>query len=218
MAAWPGSIGGINSVDDLMRVSQPRLFDVSKTIVDYALAAILLVLVMPILLICGILIKLSSPGVIVFTQTRLGKNGKQFNMLKLRTMCHDAEAHSGPVLASKNDSRILPVCRWMRRSHIDELPQLINVLRGEMSLVGPRPERPEIAEKIYTRLPQFRHRLRVRPGITGLAQVRNGYDTCMDAVKHKLQYDLDYIARRNWALEIGILLTTVVKLYDSSAR
>jgi lipopolysaccharide/colanic/teichoic acid biosynthesis glycosyltransferase len=130
----------------------------------------------------------------------------------------DAEANSGPVRASHCDQRVLPACRWMRRSHLDEIPQLINVLAGKMSLVGPRPERPEIAQEIYQRLPEFRRRLQVRPGITGLAQVRNGYDTCMDAIRHKLQYDLEYIRRRSWLLEVGILLRTLTKFYDPSAR
>ena len=218
MAAWPGGIGYANGVRDLLEIRRLRTFDACKACLDYVLAAVLAVLLAPVLLICVVVIKLSSRGPASLRQTRLGKAGKPFQMHKLRTMYFNAEAKSGPVLASENDNRIMPTCKWMRRSHLDEIPQLMNVLKGEMSLVGPRPERPEIAERICTRLPEFRHRLLIRPGITGLAQVRNGYDTCLDAVKHKLQYDLEYIRRRNWMLEIGILLMTLLKLYDPSAR
>lgn len=218
MAAWPGSIGYANSVHDLLQIRRLRTFDACKASLDYVLAAVLAVLFSPVLLICVVVIKLSSRGPAFLRQTRLGKGGKPFQMHKLRTMYLNAEDESGPVLASENDNRIMPTCKWMRRSHLDEIPQLINVLKGEMSLVGPRPERPEIAERICRRLPEFRNRLLIRPGITGLAQVRNGYDTCLDAVKHKLQYDLEYIRRRNWMLEIGILLMTLLKFYDPSAR
>jgi lipopolysaccharide/colanic/teichoic acid biosynthesis glycosyltransferase len=218
MAAWPGSIGLLNNMDHLFEDRRPRFFDACKTVMDYVLALVLLVMVLPILVVCGIIIKVSSRGPVFLRQIRLGKDGKSFVLFKLRTMRLDAEAKSGPVLAAENDNRVLPACKWMRRSHLDELPQLVNVLQGDMSLVGPRPERPEIAEQVYRRLPEFRYRLKVRPGITGLAQVRNGYDTCLDAFKHKLQYDLEYIRRRGWVQEFGILLTTLVKLYDPSAR
>ncbi len=218
MDAWPGSIGYVSSIDDILKMRRPRLFEISKLTLDYVLAVPLAILFAPAMLICIVVIKMASPGSAIIRQPRLGKNGKLFNMYKLRTMDPDAEAKSGPVLAAKNDRRVVPACRWMRRSHLDEIPQLLNVLRGEMSLVGPRPERPEIAEKIYAHLPEFRHRLQVRPGITGLAQVRNGYDTCMDAVKRKLHYDLEYIRRRGWLLEATILLSTLTKLYDSAAR
>jgi len=179
---------------------------------------VLLIVVLPLVLVCIVLIKVSSRGPAVIRQTRLGKDGVPFKMFKLRTMRTDAEADSGPILAAEDDSRIVPVCRWMRRSHVDELPQLLNVLWGEMSLVGPRPERPEIAEWIHLRIPEFRHRLQIRPGITGLAQVRNGYDICLDAARHKLQYDLTYIRRRSWLMDLGILALTLTKLYDSKAR
>ncbi|NLF29256.1 MAG: sugar transferase [Planctomycetes bacterium] len=218
MAAWPGSLSYVNSVDDILRIPRPRVLDTAKGLVDRLAAVVLGAMLAPIMLVCAVIIRLSSPGAVLIVQDRLGKNGKLFRMYKLRTMTRDAEAESGPVLASANDSRVIPACRWMRRSHLDEIPQLLNVLRGEMSLVGPRPERPEIAEGIYAHLPEFRHRLQVKPGITGLAQVRNGYDTCLDAVKRKLQYDLEYIRRRSWWLEVAILAATLTKLYDSSAR
>jgi lipopolysaccharide/colanic/teichoic acid biosynthesis glycosyltransferase len=148
----------------------------------------------------------------------VGKDGKLFRMFKLRTMYTDAEQATGAVWAGQCDPRVIPLCRWMRRSHMDELPQLVNVIRGDMSLVGPRPERPEILadlEKVY---PDIRRRLTVRPGITGLAQVRNGYDTTIEGVRNKLRADLEYIQRRRWSLEIKILAATLSKLNDRTAR
>ncbi|NQU75777.1 MAG: sugar transferase [Planctomycetes bacterium] len=218
MTIWPASIEYPNAADKVLDTGRARMFDLFKTVMDYLLAVAVGIVLLPVLLICVIMIKLSSPGPILFRQTRLGKDGKTFVMLKLRTMELDAEEQSGPILASENDSRVIRSCRWMRRSHLDEIPQLINVLRGEMSLVGPRPERPEISEQVCKRLPEFRYRLKVRPGITGLAQICNGYDTCLDAFKHKLRYDLEYISRRNCMTELAILLVTLVKFYDPSAR
>ncbi len=218
MAAWPGSLSYVNSVDDILHIPRSRLLEMAKGFADRVAAVMLGILLAPIMLVCVIIIRLSSPGKALIVQDRLGLNGKLFKMYKLRTMTPNAEADTGAVRAAENDHRVIPACRWMRRSHLDEIPQLINVLRGEMSLVGPRPERPEIAEVIYGYLPEFRHRLQVRPGITGLAQVRNGYDTCEDAVKRKLQYDLEYIRRRSWWLEVAILAATLTKVYDASAR
>ena len=218
MAAWPGSIGYVNSVDEITSLYRDVWYEFAKRAMDIVLATLLLALLAPLMAVCMIMIRRSSPGAALIRQKRLGRHGRVFNMLKLRTMTADAEAATGAVLAAANDRRIIPACRWMRLSHVDELPQLVNVLRGDMSLVGPRPERPEIASQIYAELPEFRHRLQVRPGITGLAQIRNGYDTCREAVRRKLHYDLEYIRRRSWLLELGILLMTFTKLYDSSAR
>jgi lipopolysaccharide/colanic/teichoic acid biosynthesis glycosyltransferase len=218
MAVSPSGLACVSSLSDLFEINWSSRTETVKRVVDCVLTCLLAVVFLPVMLLCACIVRLSSPGPVLLRQMRLGKDGKPFEMLKLRTMYMDAEVASGPVRAAHRDQRILPACRWMRRSHMDEIPQLINVLSGEMSLVGPRPERPEIAEEIYERLPEFRHRLHVRPGITGLAQVRNGYDTCMDAVRHKLQYDLEYIRRRNWLLEMGILLRTLTKFYDPSAR
>jgi lipopolysaccharide/colanic/teichoic acid biosynthesis glycosyltransferase len=198
-------------------VANPR-YNAVKRCLDVVLATLALVMFAPMLLLCLALVRLSSPGPVILRQIRLGKHGRMFRMLKFRTMYRDAEASTGPMLAQPHDERVVPACRWMRISHMDELPQLINVLRGEMSLVGPRPERPEIAEAVSSRLPEFRRRLTVLPGITGLAQVCNGYDTCIDAFQHKLRYDLDYIRRRSLAMELWILARTTTKLCDASAR
>ncbi|HUS46785.1 MAG TPA: sugar transferase [Phycisphaerae bacterium] len=195
-----------------------RYFEAAKQVLDLMLGTILLIVSTPVLLICAAVIKVSSRGNVFYSQVRVGQNGKLFKMYKLRTMFPDAERESGAVWAEKGDSRVMPICRWMRRSHIDELPQLINVIRGQMSLVGPRPERPEIMKMLEERFPEVRKRLAVRPGITGLAQVRNGYDTDVESFRRKLQADLEYIARRRWSMELSILMRTLRKLHDKAAH
>jgi len=202
----------------LMTQLARRYFALAKEVVDIVLGFIALVLCLPVLAVCALIIRLSSKGPVFFSQNRVGKGGKLFEMHKLRTMYVDAESASGAVWASKHDPRIVATCRWMRRSHLDELPQLINVIRGDMSLVGPRPERPEILAELEKRYPQVRRRLSVRPGITGLAQVRNGYDTSIDAFRYKLEADLEYIERSNWSTEIRILAATLGKFKDGSAH
>ena len=195
-----------------------RYFELAKEVVDIILGFVLFVLFLPLLALCGAVIKLSDRGPLVFTQIRVGKNGRLFRMYKLRTMYLNAEAGTGAVWASRNDPRVIPLCRWMRRSHMDELPQLINVIRGDMSLVGPRPERPEILSELEKVYPEVRRRLAVRPGITGLAQVRNGYDTSVEAFRKKLEADLEYIEHRNWSTEFRILTATVGKFHDGAAN
>lgn len=193
-------------------------FDAAKAVLDVVLGLLLAVLLLPVLGLCAAIIRLSSRGPVFFVQTRVGRGGQCFKMVKLRTMYTDAEQSSGAVWATPQDPRVLPACRWMRRSHVDELPQLWNVIRGEMSLVGPRPERPEILAELERVFPDIRKRLAVRPGITGLAQIRAGYDTTIENVRHKLQADLEYIEKRKWGLELGILARTVWKLNDKQAR
>lgn len=195
-----------------------RYFEMAKEVLDVIAGTFILLLILPLLACCAILIKLSSPGRVFFTQVRVGKDGVPFTMYKLRSMRSDAEVASGAVWAQSGDPRIIPACRWMRYSHVDELPQLINVIRGEMSLVGPRPERPEILAELQKTYPEVAMRLAVRPGITGLAQVRNGYDTTVAAFRHKLEADLEYIAKRKWSLELAIMAKTFAKLNDKAAR
>jgi len=195
-----------------------RYFGVAKEVVDIVLGFIALVLCLPVLAASAVIIKISSPGPLLYRQRRVGKGGKQFTMYKLRTMYVDAESATGAVWAASGDPRIVPACRWMRRSHVDELPQLINVIRGDMSLVGPRPERPEILGELERLYPDVKKRQAVRPGITGLAQVRNGYDTTIEAFRAKLEADLEYIERRNWSTEFRIMAATVGKLHDRTAH
>lgn len=194
-----------------------RYFEVAKEIVDVVLGVVALAVFFPVLAICAAIIKVSSRGPVFYTQLRVGKRGKVFKLYKLRTMHTGAESATGAVWASRSDPRVIPACRWMRRSHVDELPQLINVIKGEMSIVGPRPERPEMAEKLEKLLPDFKKRLEVRPGITGLAQVRNGYDGSVEGARRKLKADLEYIERRRWSTELQILLRTFARFYDREA-
>jgi lipopolysaccharide/colanic/teichoic acid biosynthesis glycosyltransferase len=195
-----------------------RYFETAKEVADIVLGFIAFVLCLPALAVCAAIIKLSSSGPVFYQQQRVGKGGKLFKMYKLRTMYTNAEAASGAVWAARSDPRVLPACRWMRRSHVDELPQIINVVCGNMSLVGPRPERPEILTELEKTYPDVRKRLVVRPGITGLAQVRNGYDTTVDAFRSKLAADLEYIERRNWSTEFRIMAATVGKFHDRTAH
>jgi len=195
-----------------------RYFECAKEVADIVLGFIALVLSLPVLAVSAILIKTFSAGPAIFTQQRVGQDGKLFTLYKFRTMYTDAEVAGGAVWASKDDPRVVPVCRWMRVSHVDELPQLINVIKGEMSLVGPRPERPEILAELEKKYPNVRDRLAVRPGITGLAQVRNGYDTSVEAFRRKLEADLEYIENRNWTTELRILAATVAKFNDKAAH
>ncbi|MGH7128862.1 MAG: sugar transferase, partial [Planctomycetaceae bacterium] len=142
-----------------------------RPVMDFGAALVLLLLVAPVVLAAALLVKLTSRGPAFYLQTRLGRNGREFRLLKLRTMVHNAEALTGAVWAQKNDPRVTRVGNVLRNTHIDEFPQLLNVLLGHMSLVGPRPERPEIVAGLEWKLPNYRDRLHVRPGITGIAQL-----------------------------------------------
>jgi lipopolysaccharide/colanic/teichoic acid biosynthesis glycosyltransferase len=195
-----------------------RYFETAKEVADIVFGFVALVLCFPVLAMCALVIRLSSGGPVLYRQQRVGKDGRLFMMYKFRTMYTDAELATGAVWAARGDSRVVPACRWMRRSHVDELPQLINVIKGQMSLVGPRPERHEILVELEKTYPDVRKRLAVRPGITGLAQVRNGYDTTVEAFRAKLEADLEYIERRNWSMEFRIMAATVGKFHDRAAH
>ncbi len=194
-----------------------RYFLISKEVMDIIIGAVALVLALPMMAVCAVIIRISSRGPVLFSQIRLGQHGREFRIFKFRTMYLDAEKHTGAVWAKGNDSRIIPVCRWMRKSHMDELPQLFQIVTGVMSLVGPRPERPEIMAKLDKYYPHVRQRLEVKPGLTGLAQVRNGYDSSVEGFRHKLDSDLEYINRMSWAVDLKILATTATKLFDHKA-
>lgn len=167
----------------------------------------MLVLAAPLMLVIAVLIKLLSPGSILYKQKRVGQNGKIFTLLKFRTMINDAEEHTGPVWAAKEDSRVTPIGGFLRKTRLDELPQLFNVLRGDMSLVGPRPERPHFVgcHKVLQGV-----RLTVKPGLTGLAQIRSFYDL---KPHRKMRYDYLYIQKRSFMLNIYILLKTVPVIF-----
>jgi lipopolysaccharide/colanic/teichoic acid biosynthesis glycosyltransferase len=177
-------------------------------VVDFVCALVLLVLTAPVLLLAALAIKLTSRGPVFYTQTRLGRGGLPYTIYKLRTMYHNCEGLTGARWATERDPRITFVGRFLRRTHIDELPQLWNVLCGRMSLVGPRPERPEFVPKLARAIPGYRERLLVRPGLTGLAQVQLPPDTDMESVRRKLAYDLYYVEHAGFWLDVRLLLST----------
>lgn len=185
-----------------------RKYQTLKRIFDFFIVTLGLILLSPLFLIIGLLIKIDSPGPVFFQQERLGKEGTIFKMWKFRTMRTDAESETGPVWAEEDDPRITRLGRFLRKSHIDELPQFINVFKGEMSLIGPRPERPVFVEKINGHIHNYNERLKVRPGITGLAQVRYRYGASIKDAAEKLKYDLLYIKRMCWMLDLRILFWT----------
>lgn len=180
---------------------------------DFLFATIGLIVLFPLFVIIAFLIKLDSKGSVFFRQERVGKDGKIFTMWKFRTMREYAELESGPVWAEDNDPRITRVGKFLRKSHFDELPQLINVFKGEMSLVGPRPERYTFVEMINHTIPGYKERLKVRPGITGLAQVRYKYGASVKDAAKKLKYDLIYIKKMCWLLDFQIMAWTIGKVF-----
>lgn len=199
------------SIDDVeQRCAGSAVYCRLKEVVEWFGAAALLIIFSPLLVALAVMVKLASPGPAFYTQVRLGKDGCHFRIFKLRTMTHNCEAKTGPVWAAVNDRRVTRLGRILRDTHLDELPQLCNVLRGEMSLIGPRPERPEIARNIESILPEFSRRLMVKPGMTGLAQLRLPADTDIAQVQHKLAHDLFYLRNLGPMLDVRILASTVL--------
>ncbi|HOP08258.1 MAG TPA: sugar transferase [candidate division Zixibacteria bacterium] len=215
------------------------VFRITKRFVDIAGALIGLLLTLPVFIVLPILIKLDSRGPVFYSQARVGENrrkhsrrycqktdlsedrrnrdrrrsdagGRVFKVMKFRTMVNNAEKASGPVWATKNDPRITRLGRFMRKTRLDEIPQFINVLVGDMSLVGPRPERPKFVADLSQKIDDYERRLDVKPGLTGLAQVSCGYDTSIESVARKLEYDLKYIDEWSPWLDFKILCRTVI--------
>lgn len=192
---------------------EPTWYLSAKTVLEFAIASVLLVLSAPLILVVAALVKLTSPGPAFYSQVRLGKGGRPFRLHKVRTMMHDCEKASGPRWSVPGDPRITPLGRFLRQTHLDELPQLWNVLRGEMSLVGPRPERPEMVPNLEQAIPHYADRLLVRPGVTGLAQVQLPADTDLASVRRKLAYDLYYIRHLNLWLDLRLMFCTGVRMF-----
>jgi lipopolysaccharide/colanic/teichoic acid biosynthesis glycosyltransferase len=184
----------------------------AKVILEVFLALTLIVLTAPVLLLAIVLVKLTSRGPVIYAQTRLGRYGKPFTLFKVRTMTHNCESLTGPCWSVPGDTRVTFVGRWLRRGHIDELPQLWNVLLGDMSLIGPRPERPEFVPQLERAITHYVDRLAIRPGVTGLAQVQLGADTNLDSVRTKLAYDLHYIQHMGLLLDARIYWATFLKM------
>jgi len=227
----PASLTQAGGLKAVMNRTVKRTLDIIGASVGLLLAA-------PLILIAAIAVKLDSPGPVFYTQVRVGVNrrkrnrrysqhvgvgerrgrerrrtdylGMPFKMIKFRTMIQDAEKKSGPVWATQNDPRITRLGLFLRKTRIDEIPQFLSILKGDMSLVGPRPERPTFVRDLCTKVDDYHHRLDVKPGLTGLAQVENGYDSSLASVAEKVKFDLRYI--RGWSLwsDVRILLKTVV--------
>jgi len=186
----------------------PPWEEAAKRSLDVAFAACVLLVGMPLWLLLAVLIKLDSPGPVLYKQERVGKDGKIFKILKFRSMFVDAEK-AGPQWADRRDPRVTRVGRMLRKLHLDEIPQMWNVLKGDMSLVGPRPERPMFVEQLSREIPLYPRRLRVRPGITGWAQVKHKYDESLEDVRKKVQYDLYYIENMSLRMDFKIILSTL---------
>ncbi len=183
-------------------ITLKRAFDITSSIVG-------LIILSPLLLCAAIFIKLVSRGPILYKQVRVGKDGELFEIFKFRTMRVDAEKETGPVWAGANDRRLILGGRFIRKAHLDELPQLINILKGDMSLIGPRPERPFFVEKFKAEISDYEKRLAVKPGLTGLAQVWHRYDETLSDVRKKIKYDLLYIKKLCLWTDFLILLRTI---------
>lgn len=186
-----------------------RTFDITCAVVGLTAFAFMLPFI-------AIILRLDSPGSIFYTQERLGRNGCIFRVIKLRSMVQNAEAKTGAVFSKRGDPRVTRVGRFLRKTRLDEVPQLINVLRGDMSMIGPRPERPEHVQRLTQKIPFYRTRFIVRPGLTGWAQVRYDYGSTDEDALIKLQYDLYYIRHHSLLLDLNIMLRTVGKVLSMS--
>lgn len=189
-----------------------------KRWLDVSLSLTLLLLSAPVIALCALIIRLSSPGPAIYSQRRVGRFGRVFTIHKLRTMRHDCDRLTGPKWCVPGDPRVTPFGRFLRASHIDELPQLVNVLRGEMSLVGPRPERPEIAKSLAAQVEHYDLRSAFLPGITGHAQVSQAPDLTVADVREKVRLDREYM--RTWSLraDLVILFRTLLKVLGKKPR
>lgn len=199
----------------------------SRRVLNVVVAIVGVLLTLPLWLVIAILVKITSRGPVIHSQVRVGRDtrdsaagandprrrhdmgGKPFVIYKFRTMQVAAEQHTGAVWATQNDPRITPIGRVLRQYRLDELPQLINVLLGDMNVVGPRPERPTIFADLRESIPQYRYRQRARPGITGLAQVRQQYDSCIEDVQRKVEFDLQYIRQQTFWQDLKIMIETI---------
>jgi exopolysaccharide biosynthesis polyprenyl glycosylphosphotransferase len=179
---------------------------------------IVLVAGLPLWILIAILIKIDSRGPVIYKQERVGKDGKIFTLYKFRSMYENAEALTGPTWATKNDPRVTRFGKILRKLHLDEIPQFVNVLKGDMSLIGPRPERPVFVEKLSKEIPLYRRRLKVKPGITGWAQVKYKYDESIEDVKKKLQYDLFYIENMSLRMDLKIIAYTILHILSGRGQ
>jgi lipopolysaccharide/colanic/teichoic acid biosynthesis glycosyltransferase len=228
-----GGAGGMPTIQKLWAVERDRKNSHARRdyllcrSVNVAIALAALILLFPVLVLIALLVRFTSPGPVLYTQVRVGLDrrapvdakqnqrrrqdvgGRPFTIYKFRTMRVDAEHQSGAVWAQQSDPRVTSIGRLLRQYRLDELPQLINVLRGEMNIVGPRPERPTIFAELREHIAEYPLRQRARPGITGLAQINHHYDRSLEDVRTKVRYDLEYIQRQSMAEDLRIMLKTL---------
>lgn len=204
----------VEVMPQLVPISVRLIKRTTDIIIGFAVS-VFLVMIYPLM---ALLIKLDSPGSVFYVQKRIGKWGKEFKVIKFRSMYKDAEKQSGAVWAQKDDPRVTRIGRLLRNNHLDEFPQFFNVLMGQMSMVGPRPERREFVEQFRTQIPLYERRLRIRPGITGWAQVRHKYDETLEDVIDKTKYDLFYIDHISLALDMKIIVATILKMLSGGGR
>lgn len=198
----------IEVMPDIMSVSGK----LTKRILDVIISFFTLLFLTPVLIIVSVIIKLDSKGPVFYRQIRVGRKGKEFQMYKFRSMIAAAEEY-GPEWSGENDPRITRIGKVLRRTYIDEVPQMINVLKNEMSLIGPRPERPFFVEQLKKEIPYYYKRLTVKPGITGWAQIKHKYDSSLEDVKTKIQYDFYYIENMSLKLDFKIMINTIIVIF-----
>ena len=198
----------IEVMPDIMSVSGK----LTKRILDVTISFFTLLFLSPVLLIVSVIIKIDSNGPVLYRQIRVGRKGKEFQMYKFRSMKATAEEY-GPEWSGENDPRITRIGKVLRRTYIDEVPQMINVLKNEMSLIGPRPERPFFVEQLKKEIPYYYKRLTVKPGITGWAQIKHKYDSSLEDVKTKIQYDFYYIENMSLKLDFKIMINTIIVIF-----
>lgn len=179
-----------------------------KRAFDILFSAVLIVLLSPLFLVVFLLLRFCTEGSVIYSQERIGKGGRPFRIFKFCTMCPDSEADGVPQLTCANDERFTPVGRWLSVHHLDELPQLWNVLRGDMSFVGPRPERQYFIDKIMKEDERYKYLYQIHPGVTSMATINNGYTDTMEKMLIRLQMDLDYLSKRSVMTDIRIICTT----------
>jgi len=189
-----------------------------KRLMDLIVSAVVLTVGLPIMLLIALAIRIDTPGPVLFLQKRVGLRGREFTLVKFRSMFADAEKSTGAIWATEDDPRVTRVGKFLRSTRLDELPQAWNVLTGAMSLVGPRPERKVFVDEFAEQIPFYMRRLNVKPGITGWAQVRRGYDTSIEDVKDKLQYDLFYLENMSIGLDIKIILNTIWVMFAGKGQ
>lgn len=215
-----------NSIPQLMLVPRQRSEFMNRA-VNVAIAVLALLVLAPLMILIALAVKLTSPGPVFYVQTRVGMDrrrrpttavfdrrrtdvgGQAFRIVKFRSMRTDAEAQTGAVWATQNDPRVTPVGRFLRKTRLDELPQLFNVMRGDMNIVGPRPERPSIFAELRQNIQEYPLRQRARPGITGWAQINQAYDSSIDSVRNKIRFDLEYLERQSLAEDLKIMARTL---------